>query len=88
MSFLQILSRKNSEPSIEIGCRYSRCVQTGLTEKAKVLAMSQDPLGIPHVQFEYRLERYGKVEMRDRRTLALEAFRGTFGAFRNMEAGA
>ena len=88
MSFLQLLGRKTKEPNIEIGCRYSRCVHTGLTERAKVLAMSQDQLGIPHVQFEYRLERYGKVEMSDRRTLALEVFRGAFGSIGNMEAGA
>ena len=88
MSFLHILGKKTDAPSIEIGCRYSRCVHTGLTEKAEVVAMTQDAVGIPHVQFNYCLERYGRIEMTDRRTLALEAFKGMFANLAKVEAGA
>ncbi|MBV6632637.1 MAG: hypothetical protein KI792_06345 [Alphaproteobacteria bacterium] len=44
------------------------------------MSVSQDAFGIPHVQFRYSLRRYGRIEMTDRRTLAVEAFRGMFPA--------
>lgn len=80
MHFLQILRKSNSREEIRIGCHYERAIQAGLTETAEVMSVSQDAFGIPHVQFRYSLRRYGRIEMTDRRTLAVEAFRGMFPA--------
>jgi hypothetical protein len=78
MNFLQILIKSPKCPEIEIGCQYARNIQSGLIETAEVVALSRDPAGIPHVQFRYCLQRHGRIELTDRRTLALEAFQGMF----------
>lgn len=80
MNFLHILGVNRQALDIEIGAQYSRDACAGLTETARVLGMSRDGLGIPHVQFIYSVARNGRVESSDRRTLALDAFRGMFAA--------
>ncbi|HCI46834.1 MAG TPA: hypothetical protein DFI00_06035 [Rhodospirillaceae bacterium] len=78
MSFLQILTKSPKYPAVEIGCHYERNLCSSLTETAEVVAMTRDASGIPHVQFRYCLQRHGRIEQTDRRTLALEAFQGMF----------
>jgi hypothetical protein len=80
MNFLQVLKRNGANPEIRVGCQYCRQAHTGITETAEVVDMKQDSLGIPHVRFLYSVQRNGRIEQTDYRTLALEAFRGMFPA--------
>ncbi|MFZ4761371.1 MAG: hypothetical protein ACOYK8_00960 [Alphaproteobacteria bacterium] len=58
---------------LEQGQVFTRWRNAGMEEKAKILKVSADPSGIPHVHFELDIF-HGRFKMQDRRTLSLEVF--------------
>lgn len=72
-----MFKRANKSTEIVEGGRYCRSRPDSPTETARVIAVSRDPLGIPHVRFHYHVER-GYDIMDEQRTLALKSFSEVF----------
>jgi hypothetical protein len=65
-----------TRPDVATGALFRRSVDGKVVDTARVLALSQDSAGIPHVRFNVHHERTeGPDELR---TLAMVAFRETF----------
>ena len=64
----------NHSVSIEEGSIYLRTGVGALTEKAQVLEIMQDRMGIPHVRFRLQVTRGTANPSIENRTLSLEAF--------------
>lgn len=63
---------------VEVGSVYRRTGPGDLVETARVLSVSPDAAGIPHVRYEVSIKRPAFAEMEDRRTLNLESFAERF----------
>ena len=59
-------------PTLSLGASYCRSRGAEVVETARILAVKEDPLGIPHVRFSLRLAGEAAEEQR---TLALDLFR-------------
>jgi len=61
-------------PNLSQGASFCRARGSEVVETARVLAVTADPLGIPHVRFSLRIK--GPTETaEEQRTLALDYFR-------------
>jgi hypothetical protein len=66
-------------PTLEPGSVYRNVRQGNVVETAKVLAVTRDGLGIPHVRFDVTLDSPGKIRLVEgRRILCLAAFAEQF----------
>ena len=77
--------------SIEVqpGYVYRRTCRGDWVEIAKVRAIAEDPLGIPHVTYDLSIERNDRqlTAMPDRRTLNLRSFQEAFRELIRSEPG-
>lgn len=71
---------KRSPVSSDIheGSVYYRRLHKNYREQAKVVSVSDDGLGIPHVHFEMTYMQPGKPDPQGRRVLALECFNNEY----------
>ncbi len=69
--------KRAQSPQVEEGGVYRRCRANNIVETAKVRAVWSDEAGIPHVEFELRVEQRD-VGMDDHRTLSLHSFFETY----------
>ncbi|MGB4101571.1 MAG: hypothetical protein WBK91_06675 [Alphaproteobacteria bacterium] len=51
-----------------------------IEEKAEVLSIGNDRVGIPHVKFQLEVKRGSSMPCHEQRTLALESFRSRYCA--------
>ena len=61
-------------PTLSLGASYGRSRGSDVIETARILAVTADPLGIPHVRFSLKIAGPGEVA-EEQRTLALDWFR-------------
>jgi hypothetical protein len=66
------------ERDVKIGSVFRHRLAGNATETATVLGVEEDFMGIPHVIYDLRVEKFQKAAYRDRRTLALESFSDYF----------
>jgi hypothetical protein len=66
------------DASIEAGSTYLRVSGGSLTEKAHVLEVMEDRMGIPHVRFQLQVIRGSARQFVENRTLALETFHARY----------
>ena len=67
--------RRQKAPAESLKARYTGGPRAASVETARVLAVSKDPAGIPHVRFSVHYER---VESAENATLALSSFSELF----------
>ena len=60
-------------PTVRQGASYCRSRGADVVETARILAVKDDPLGIPHVRFALRIAGKGEIA-EEQRTLALACF--------------
>ncbi len=63
---------------IRAGTMFARITKTQITETARVLGLSEDNVGIPHVRYASRLHRADRTLDQGQRTLALLSFLNRF----------
>ena len=61
-------------PEVAAGAEFRRDHGNDLVERARVLAVAEDPYGIPHVRFQMSYLRADRVEQQSVRVLALASF--------------
>jgi hypothetical protein len=66
------------ERQIAIGSVFRHQLTGNASETATVLGVEEDFMGIPHVIYDLRVEKFQKAAYRDRRTLALQSFTDYF----------
>ncbi|MAL79742.1 MAG: hypothetical protein CMN55_11640 [Sneathiella sp.] len=72
--------KRNLRDRIASGDIFYRHMSLSLQEQAKVLRISEDDQGIPHVHYEKTMLRTGFREHGGNRVLALDMFERTFRA--------
>jgi hypothetical protein len=71
--------RDESGPNLEPGSVYRNVKQGNVVETARVLGITRDGLGIPHVRYDVTLDSPGKIRLVEgRRILCLAAFAEQF----------
>lgn len=71
--------RDETGPSFEPGTIFRKIRQGNVVETARVLAITRDGLGIPHVRYDVTLDSPGKIRLVEgRRILCLAAFAEQF----------
>ena len=71
--------RDDTGPTLEPGTVYRNVRHGNMVETAKVLGITRDGLGIPHVRFDMTLDSPGKIRLVEgRRILCLAAFAEQF----------
>jgi len=60
------------------GAVFARMTETQITETARVLGLTEDDVGIPHVRYASRLHRANRTLDQGQRTLALLSFLSRF----------
>ena len=63
---------------IRAGTMFARMTKTQVTETARVLGLTEDDVGIPHVRYDSRLHRADRTLDQGQRTLALLSFLSRF----------
>lgn len=63
---------------VEIGNEYRHRLGCNVLEKAHVLGIEKDMMGIPHVTYDLVVERSDNGTYSERRTLALQSFKELF----------
>ena len=63
---------------IRAGTMFARMTETQVTETARVLGLTEDDVGIPHVRYASRLHRADRTLDQGQRTLALLSFLSRF----------
>ena len=70
---------RNRATPVEVGAIFEhRLPNLGVVETAKVLDISRDSMGVPHVTYDLTVERQKIAEIHDRRTLGLASFNQRF----------
>jgi len=64
--------------TIEVGATYTRKSKGAFVEKAYVLELAPDKMGIPHVRYKASVQRGSSKPIIETRTLSLEAFLSRF----------
>jgi len=68
-----------TEPNdLRAGAVFARMTETQITETARVLGLTEDDVGIPHVRYASRLHRANRTLDQGQRTLALLSFLSRF----------
>jgi hypothetical protein len=60
-------------PTLSQGASFRRSRGSDVVETARIIAVTADPLGIPHVRFSLRIAGAGEIA-EEQRTLALASF--------------
>jgi hypothetical protein len=63
---------------LRTGEMFARMTETQITETARVLGLTEDGFGIPHVRYASRLHRANRTLDQGQRTLALLSFLSRF----------
>ena len=74
------VSKAKVSDDMSIGASYSRRNSTGHLEKAEIVSLRHDDMGILHVRYRYVIEKQGKDLVSDLRTLAAKAFSEQFSS--------
>ena len=73
-------SKEKVGNDMSVGAYYSRQSRIGHLEKAEIVSVNHDEMGILHVRYRYVVEKQGKNLITDLRTLAAKAFFEQFPA--------
>jgi hypothetical protein len=73
-----VFRQERKVQDVKVGSVYRRTGPGDVVETAKVLGVSPDAAGIPHVRYQISIKRPAFTEMEDRRTLNLESFAERF----------
>lgn len=71
-------SNNHKTSDIAIGASYIRQQRNGCLERAEIVNLRHDEMGILHVQYHYMMEQQGRSMFSDMRTLAAQAFYAQF----------
>ena len=68
-----VFAKRERKPDVSAGSVFRRCRDNNIVETAKVRAVWADGAGIPHVEFDLRVQQRD-VGLDDHRTLSLSSF--------------